>query len=162
MIKKDKENKKEPLPFGAPRFSDNVPEEYATKLGFRKGQYFIEEDFIPPLKPYNLRLKEIRNSLKLNQTEAGQIMMTTQKQYSRWETGNYEVPLFELSLFALWTNLKMDYILGLSDDSSPLFSEEDRIKRIKALRISSFFNQHNWYDWWGNEDSKIHENKAKK
>lgn len=161
MSKKEKKNKKETQPFGAPRFSENVPKEYAQEWGYREGQYFTEEDFIPPKPPYNLRLKEVRTKLGLNQTEAGQIMMTSQKQYSRWETGNFEVPLFELSLFALWVNLRMDYLLGWSDDNSQLFTDEERIKRIKSLKISSYFNQHNWYDWWGNEESKINKNKPK-
>ena len=154
MKKKQDEN------FGRPHFSEDTAD--FTQWGYEKGQVFNEEDFIPPKKPYHLRLKEARKRVGLNQTEAGQIMLTSQKQYSRWETGQFEVPLFELTLFALWMNLKTDYLLGFSDDESPAFSEEERIERIKALKMSSYFNQNHWFDWWDDKNSKIHNNKPKK
>ena len=99
-------------------------------------------DFIPPKKAYKLRLKEIRKKAKLNQTDTAKIISTTQKQYSRWETGDYEIPLQELTMLALFFNCKMDYILGFSDDDTPLFTEEERLKRIKKMEISSYFNRY--------------------
>lgn len=102
---------------------------------------FSESEFIPPEKPYKLRLQELRKKAKLNQTEAGQIVCTSQKQYSRWETGAFDIPIFELSVFAIYYNCKVDYLLGLTDDDSPLYSEEERKERIKAMKISRYFNR---------------------
>ncbi len=109
----------------------NAPEEEA----------FDSKDFIEPERPYKLRLKELRKRAGLNQTEAGQIVSTSQKQYSRWETGTFEMPLFELTMFAVYYNCKLDYLTGLSDDASPLYTEEERRARIKAMKISRYFNR---------------------
>ena len=108
-------------------------------------------EFIPPLKPYKIRLKDLRKKARLNQTEAGQIVSTSQKQYSRWETGAFEIPLFELCMFAIYYNRSMDYILGLSDDESPLFTDEERMKRIEAMKITRYFNR---FDMWPVEGGK--------
>ena len=102
----------------------------------------FETDFIPPKKAYKLRLKEIRKKAKLNQTEMAKIISTTQKQYSRWETGDYEIPLQELTMLAVFFNRKMDYILGFSDDETPLFTEEERLKRIRKMEISPYYNRY--------------------
>ncbi len=102
----------------------------------------FESDFIPPKKAYKLRLKEIRKKAKLNQTDTAKIISTTQKQYSRWETGDYEIPLRELTMLALFFNCKMDYILGFSDDDTPLFTDEERLNRIKKMKISPHFNRY--------------------
>lgn len=106
---------------------------------------FDREEFRPPIPPYTLRLRELRKKARLNQTEAGQIVCTSQKQYSRWETGAFDIPLFELCMYAIYYNCRVDYILGLSNDDSPLYAEEERIRIIKGLRISRYYNR---FDMW--------------
>lgn len=154
-----KKKKEKPI-FGPPRVT-GIPNGFEI-WGWETGQYFTEEDYMDPKKPHHLRLKEVRKLIGLNQTEAGQIMFTSQTQYSRWETGKYDIPLFELTVFAIWTNVSLDYLLGLSDNNAPIFTEEERLKRIENMKISSLFNRYHWYDWWGNPESKIHNNKRKK
>ena len=110
---------------------------------------FEEADFLPPKCPYQLRLKELRIKARMNQTEAGQIVSTSQKQYSRWETGAFEIPVFELTVFAIYFNRRVDYILGLSDDDSPLFTVEEQRKRIEAMKISGYFNRFGMWDAFG-------------
>lgn len=112
---------------------------------------FEQWEFIPPEKPYKIRLKDLRKKARLNQTEAGQIVSTSQKQYSRWETGAFEIPVFELCMYAIYYNCRVDYILGLSDDNSPLFTEEERMKHIEAMKISRYFNR---FDMWPVEGGK--------
>ena len=111
---------------------------------------FEQSEFIPPEKPYQIRLKELRKKARLNQTEAGQIVSTSQKQYSRWETGAFEIPVFELCMYAIYYNCRTDYILGLSDDDTPLFTEEERKKRIADLKISCYFNR---FGMWPTSDA---------
>lgn len=106
---------------------------------------FEQWEFESPKPPYNIRLKELRKKARLNQTEAGQIVSTSQKQYSRWETGAFEIPVFELCMYAVYYNCRADYLLGLSDDASPLYSEEERQRRIEAMQISRYFNR---FDMW--------------
>lgn len=112
---------------------------------------FSPQEFIDPNKPYKLRLKDLRKETKLNQTEAGNIVCTSQKQYSRWETGSFDIPIFELCMFAIFYNRKVDYILGLSDDATPLYTEEERLEKIKSLSISRYFNR---FDMWPVEGGK--------
>ena len=112
-------------------------------------QGFERFELVPPNRPYKLRLKELRKNAKMNQTEAGQIVSTSQKQYSRWETGAFDIPIFELTVFAIYFNRKMDYILGLSDDDTPLFSDEEQRKRIADMKISRYFNRFGLWDDFG-------------
>ena len=106
---------------------------------------FDPSEMVPPKQPHQLRLKELRKKYRLNQTEAGQIVATSQKQYSRWETGAFDLPVFELCMFAIYYNCRTDYLLGLSDDASPLYTEEERQRKIEDLKISRYFNR---FDMW--------------
>jgi len=102
---------------------------------------FLKSEFLPPDIPIKYRLKELRKEHKLNQTEAGQIVCTSQKQYSRWETGAYDMPVYELTLYAIYYNKKIDYILGLSNDDNPLYTVEERKKMIESMNMSRYFNR---------------------
>ena len=44
---------------------------------------------------YYQRLKDLREDIDKTQTQIAEIIKTTQKQYSRWETGEYDIP-FEI------------------------------------------------------------------
>ena len=112
---------------------------------------FEQSEFSPPKPPHLLRLKELRKKHRLNQTEAGQIVSTSQKQYSRWETGAFDLPVFELCMFAIYYNCRTDYLLGLSDDASPLYTEEERLRKIESLKISRYYNR---FDMWPVEGGK--------
>lgn len=116
---------------------------------------FTLDEFIPPLPPYRMRLAELRKRAGLNQTEAGWIVSTSQNQYSRWETGNFEIPVFELTMFAIYYNRKTDYILGLSDDDTPLYTPEEQKKKVESLKISRYFNRFGMWDAFGVESGKL-------
>lgn len=63
---------------------------------------------------YN-RLKDLREDKELNQTQIGKILGTSQKQYSRWETGETEIPLHNMIILAKFYNISLDYIAGLTN-----------------------------------------------
>lgn len=66
------------------------------------------------------RLADLRADAELNQTQISQIIGTTQKQYSRWETGTYEIPFHIVIELAKFYNVSIDYIAGLTDKPNKL------------------------------------------
>lgn len=62
------------------------------------------------------RLKDLREDSDLNQTEIATILGTTQKQYSRWETGAFEIPFHYVIKLAKYYNVSLDYIAGLTNN----------------------------------------------
>lgn len=61
------------------------------------------------------RLKDLREDRDLNQTEIGEILGTSQKQYSRWETGETEIPLHNAIKLAKFYNVSLDYLVGITN-----------------------------------------------
>lgn len=61
------------------------------------------------------RLKDLREDADLNQTELAEIIGTTQKQYSRWETGEFEIPFNKVIKLAQYYKVSIDYIAGLTN-----------------------------------------------
>ena len=66
------------------------------------------------------RLRDLREDRDLNQTMVGEILGTTQKQYSRWETGESEIPFHNVIKLAKFYNVSIDYIAGLTDSPNKL------------------------------------------
>lgn len=52
----------------------------------------------------------------MNQTEIAKIIYTTQKQYSRWETGEYDIPFEIVIKLAEYYKVSLDYIAGRTND----------------------------------------------
>ena len=61
---------------------------------------------------YYQRLKDLREDLNLNQTQIAKVINTTQKQYSRWETGEYQIPFNKVIELAEFYGVSIDYIAG--------------------------------------------------
>lgn len=62
------------------------------------------------------RLKDLREDERLNQKAIAQMLETSQKQYSRWETGEYPIPFEIVIKLAKIFGVSIDYIAGLTDD----------------------------------------------
>lgn len=62
------------------------------------------------------RLKDLREDKELNQTEIAKILGTTQKQYSRWETGESEIPFHHIITLAKYYKISIDYIAGITNN----------------------------------------------
>lgn len=69
-------------------------------------------------KNYNFcyqRIRDLREDAEKNQSEIALLLGTTQKQYSRWETGMYQIPFDKVILLAKYYNVSLDYIAGLTN-----------------------------------------------
>ena len=65
---------------------------------------------------YYQRLKDVREDNDLKQINIANILNTTQKQYSRWETGDYQIPLDKMITLAKYYDISLDYLAGLTND----------------------------------------------
>ena len=66
------------------------------------------------------RLKDLREDKDLSQTDIAKILDTTQKQYSRWETGEYEIPFHNVIKLAKFYNVTIDSIANITNLPSTL------------------------------------------
>lgn len=62
------------------------------------------------------RIKDLREDRDLTQNEVAKLLDTTQKQYSRWETGEYPIPFEKIIMLAKIYNVSIDYIASLTND----------------------------------------------
>ena len=67
---------------------------------------------------YN-RLKDLREDADLNQTQLAKYLGMSQTGYSKYETGENDIPTQILIKLAQYYKTSTDYILGLSDDKTP-------------------------------------------
>ena len=65
---------------------------------------------------YYQRLRDLREDMELNQSMIAKILDTSQKQYSRWETGEYPIPFAKVIQLAKFYKVSIDYIAGLTND----------------------------------------------
>lgn len=62
------------------------------------------------------RLKDLREDADLVQKEVAEIIKTTQRQYSRWEKGDSEIPFHHVITLARYYRCSIDYIAGLTNN----------------------------------------------
>ena len=74
------------------------------------------------------RLRDLREDHDLSQAEIAAYLGMKQPQYSRYERGIRDIPTDVLIQLALYYHTSTDYILGLTNDSTPSCG-----KRIKHL-----------------------------
>lgn len=60
------------------------------------------------------RLRDLREDNDLYQKQVADILGTTQRQYSRWETGAQEIPFHHVITLAKYYKCSIDYIAGIS------------------------------------------------
>lgn len=65
---------------------------------------------------YLQRLRDLREDMDLQQSDIARLLKTTQPQYSRYETGERELPIRHLVTLADFYNVSADYILGRTND----------------------------------------------
>lgn len=75
---------------------------------------------------YN-RIRELREDADLNQTKVAKILGMSQTGYSKYETGENDVPTKILIELALFYDTSVDYILRLTDVIKPY--PRSRIKK---------------------------------
>lgn len=65
---------------------------------------------------FGQRMKALRKERKLTQTELGNILGYTNRQYQRMEYGEINVPSLTLIKLADYFGVTTDYLLGRSDE----------------------------------------------
>ena len=65
------------------------------------------------------RIRDLREDRDLNQTEVAKILGMSQTGYSKYETGENDIPTWVLIKLAQFYNTSVDYLLGLTGDSKP-------------------------------------------
>ena len=67
------------------------------------------------MKTYQELLRDLREDKDLKQSEIADLIGTTQQQYSKYETGESELPLRALAVLADFYNVSTDYLMGKTD-----------------------------------------------
>ena len=62
------------------------------------------------------RIKDMREDNDLGQKELAKILNVSQSTYSRYETGQLDIPSGTLIALAKLYNVSVDYLLGLKDE----------------------------------------------
>lgn len=62
------------------------------------------------------RIRDLREDADLNQTQMAQILGMSQTGYSKYETGENDVPTNILIALSKYHNVSVDYILNLTDN----------------------------------------------
>lgn len=65
---------------------------------------------------YLQRLRDLREDKDLQQADIAKLLHTTQPQYSRYETGERELPIRHLVTLADFYKVSADYILGRTNN----------------------------------------------
>lgn len=72
-----------------------------------------------------LRIRDLREDRDLTQKELAKILGCTQQTYSRYETGEITIDIFNLIKLADFYNTSCDYLLGITDISKPYRSSKN-------------------------------------
>ena len=67
----------------------------------------------------NNRLRDLREDADLNQTQIAQYLGMSQTGYSKYETGENDIPTQVLIKLAKYYKTSIDCILGVSNNKSP-------------------------------------------
>ena len=65
------------------------------------------------------RLRDLREDRDLNQTQIAQMLGMSQTGYSKYETGENDIPTQVLIRLAEFYGTSVDYLLGLTNESKP-------------------------------------------
>lgn len=66
--------------------------------------------------PKYRRLRDLREDRDLNQTQVANILSMSQTGYSKYETGENDIPTSVLIRLARYYNTSVDYLLGETDE----------------------------------------------
>ncbi len=65
------------------------------------------------------RIRDLRNDSDLNQTEVAKMLGMSQTGYSKYETGENDIPTEILIKLAAFYDTSVDYLLGLTYERTP-------------------------------------------
>lgn len=71
------------------------------------------------VRPVIFKLKMIEEDRYFSQNEIAKILNCSQTTYSRYETGDLNIPVDSLIKLAIYFNTSIDYLTGLTDEKKP-------------------------------------------
>lgn len=71
------------------------------------------------------RIRDLREDMDLNQTQVAKMLSMSQTGYSKYETGENDIPTAVLIKLAEFYNTSIDYLLGLTDKREKYPDKED-------------------------------------
>ena len=77
-----------------------------------------------------VRIRSLREDNDLTQKAIGKILNMSQTGYSKYETGENDVPSKILIQLAIYYNTSVDYILGITDEKNPYPRSDKDEKRV--------------------------------
>ena len=75
------------------------------------------------------RLRDLREDADLNQTQVANYLGMSQTGYSKYETGENDIPTQVLVKLARFYHTSSDYILGVTNKRDPLLNRTPKIGR---------------------------------
>ena len=66
------------------------------------------------------RLRDMREDADMSQNDVAALLNTSQQQYSRWESGERELPMHHFITLAKHYNVSLDYLAGIIDTPKKL------------------------------------------
>jgi len=78
---------------------------------------------------YYQRLKDIRKDNDKSQEQIARIIGTSQQQYGRWEQGIWQMPIEHYKTLALYYNVSIDYLSGLTNIPTTIDGAPYRISK---------------------------------
>lgn len=85
---------------------------------------------------YYQRLKDLREDNDLIQSQVAEILKTTQKQYSRWETGEYQIPFDKAIELSDYYKVSLDYIAGRTNNKAGIEPKNKKNKSNSKYNIT--------------------------
>ena len=71
------------------------------------------------------RIRDLREDMDLNQTQVAKMLSMSQTGYSKYETGENDIPTAVLIKLAKFYDTSIDYLLGLTDKREKYPDKED-------------------------------------
>lgn len=65
------------------------------------------------------RIRDLREDTELSQTKFAKLLDMSQTSYSKYETGENDIPTAILIALARYHNTSVDYLLGLTNEKKP-------------------------------------------
>lgn len=72
------------------------------------------------------RIRDFREDNDLTLTQVAKMLGMSQTGYSKYETGENDIPTYVLIKLSDFYNTSVDYLLGLTDEMRPYVRREDR------------------------------------
>ena len=72
------------------------------------------------------RIRDFREDNDRTQTQVAKMLGMSQTGYSKYETGENDIPTYVLIKLSDFYNTSVDYLLGLTDEMRPYVRREDR------------------------------------